>query len=185
MAPSLRIHGGEAKGRRLTAPAGIRPSQGLVKEAIFNLLGSQVVGAQLLDLYAGSGALGLEALSRGGEHVTFVEREERQLVALRRNIATLGYGARSTVVRAQVERWLQANPEIVSQAMVIFLDPPYNDPVLARTLQLLDRVAGSRALLVVEHDPRHQLPPLARLQVVRDKRYGGTQVTLLQAEPGC
>ena len=179
--PNLRVHGGEARGRRLVAPPGIRPSQGVVKEAIFNVLADGVVGARVVDLYAGSGALGVEALSRGAEHVTFVERGERQLGAIRRNLATLGYEERATVAREDAERWLGAHPEEVAAAAVVLLDPPYNDPVLIRSLQLLDRLSGPEATVVVEHSPRQELPALERLRVVREKRYGDTQVTVLQA----
>jgi 16S rRNA (guanine966-N2)-methyltransferase len=179
--PNLRVHGGEARGRRLVAPPGIRPSQGLVKEAIFNLLAGSVVGARVLDLYAGSGALGVEALSRGAAEATFVERGDRQVDAIRRNLAALRYEERGTIVRLDAERWLAAHPEEVEAAAVVLLDPPYNDPALIRSLQLLDRLAGPGATVVVEHSPRQELPVLERLRVVREKRYGDTQVTVLRA----
>ena len=97
----LRVHGGEAKGRRLASPKGIRPTQGLVKEAIFNSLDSEVPEAEVLDLFAGSGALGIEALSRGAARATFVERDDGGLDAIRRNLRTLGYNERAKVVMGQ------------------------------------------------------------------------------------
>ena len=179
--PGIRVHGGEARGRRLVSPAGIRPSQGVVKEAIFNLLGERLAGARALDLCAGSGALGIEALSRGAGHVTFVERGERQVAAIRRNVSSLGYGERAVVARVDAGRWLDAHPQEVAAATLVLLDPPYNDPVLARALRVLDRFSMPRATIVVEHGARQELPPMDRLQVERSRRYGDTQVTVLTA----
>jgi 16S rRNA (guanine966-N2)-methyltransferase len=152
-----------------------------VKEAIFNLVGSEVRGARVLDLCAGSGALGIEALSRGAGHVTFVERADRQVATIHRNLSSLGYAQRAVVARVDVGRWLEKHPEEVAGATLVLLDPPYNDPVLARALRVLDRLCGSRATVVVEHGVRQPLPPLDGLQVERSRRYGDTQVCLLRA----
>jgi 16S rRNA (guanine966-N2)-methyltransferase len=178
-APGLRVHGGEAKGRRLTAPPGIRPSQGMIKEAIFNQLAADVVDAEVLDLCAGSGALGIEALSRGASHVTFVERGDRQVAAIKRNLRELGYESRGSVVRADAERWLPGHPAEVGRASIVLLDPPYNDPVLERTMRALDRLVAPDALIVVEHGWRQRLPALERLEVRRERRYGDSQLTIL------
>src|SRR5258708_23160594 len=85
--PGLRVSGGEARGRKLKAPKGIRPTQGMVKQAIFNLVGPGIEGAHVLDLFAGSGALGIDALSRGAAGVTFVDPQARGLSFLRPNLA--------------------------------------------------------------------------------------------------
>src|SRR5438093_6034301 len=102
MSASLHVQGGDARGRRLVAPKGIRPTQGLVREAIFNSLDSRVDQARVLDLFAGSGALGIEALSRGAAHTTFVEDQDSSLEAIRRNLRTLGYEERATLQRLEV-----------------------------------------------------------------------------------
>src|SRR5881409_4151057 len=86
----LRVAGGEARGRRLKAPKNIRPTQGVVKQAIFNMVAARIEGATVLDLFAGSGALGIEALSRGAASVTFVERDRDALSALTSNLEALG-----------------------------------------------------------------------------------------------
>ncbi|MFZ0218189.1 MAG: 16S rRNA (guanine(966)-N(2))-methyltransferase RsmD [Candidatus Dormiibacterota bacterium] len=183
--PGLRVHGGEAGGRRLVAPTGIRPSEGRVKEAIFNVLGPLVAGSRVLDLCAGSGALGIEALSRGAERATFVDQSERAAAAIRRNLEAIGYRERAHVFRADAARWVQERPTDVRACDLVLLDPPYNDPVLARLLQLLDGSAPSGALVVVEHGHRVSLPSLRRLRAVRERRYGDTEVTILEpAEPG-
>jgi 16S rRNA (guanine966-N2)-methyltransferase len=180
---SLRVHGGEAGGRRLVAPPGIRPSEGVVKEAIFNVLGGAVLDATALDLCAGSGALGIEALSRGAGRAVFVERAERAVVAIRRNLATLDYQDRGRVFRAEVARWLEGRPADVARCGLVLFDPPYNDPVVERVLRLLDRLCAEGTIVVAEHGVRQALPVLARLRAVRDRRYGDTQVTFLEAGP--
>src|SRR6267378_3647643 len=113
---NLRVAGGEARGRRLKAPKGIRPTQGIVKEAIFNLVGPGIADAHVLDLFAGSGALGIEALSRGAADVTFVDREPRGLAILRQNLEVLDLKTRAQVVRSDVVRWLESSPEQLMQA---------------------------------------------------------------------
>ena len=177
---NLRVAGGEARGRRLKAPKGIRPTQGMVKEAIFNLVGPGIDGVHALDLFAGSGAIGIEALSRGAAGVTFVDREPRGLAILRQNLEVLDLKSRSQVVRADVVRWLESSPNELKQAGFVFMDPPYEDPVLDRALRAIDRVA-SNATLVVEHSRRQELPVLTRMHLDRQRRYGDTMVSVLRA----
>jgi 16S rRNA (guanine(966)-N(2))-methyltransferase RsmD len=179
--PELRVTGGEARGRRLKTPHGIRPTQGLVKEAIFNLVAAQVAQAVVLDLFAGSGALGIEALSRGAVRALFVERDEAAAAILRQNLEALGYADRARAVRAEVARWLEANPERVREATLVLLDPPYREPGLKRSLSVLDRLVSSETLVVAEHASGEPLPPLERLREQRTRRYGDTQVTILRA----
>ena len=181
--PGLRVHGGEAGGRRLVVPPGVRPSEGVVKEAIFNVLGDEVVDARALDLCAGSGALGIEALSRGAAGAIFVDRGERAVTAIRRNLAALGYEGRARVFRAEAARWLEGRPADAGRCGLVLLDPPYNDPVLERVLRLLDRLCAEGTVVVAEHAARQRLPTLGRLQAVRDRKYGDTQVTFLEAGP--
>jgi 16S rRNA (guanine966-N2)-methyltransferase len=173
----LRVGGGEARGRRLKAPKGIRPTQGMVKAAIFNIVGSGIEGAHVLDLFAGSGAIGIEALSRGAAEVTFVDKEPRGLAILRQNLEALELKERARVVRGDVVRWLESSPDEVESAGVVFLDPPYEDVVLDRALLALDR-ALTDAVVVAEHSRRQSLPHLSRLRVDRQRRYGDTMVTV-------
>jgi 16S rRNA (guanine966-N2)-methyltransferase len=180
---SLQVHGGEARGRRLETPKGIRPTQGLIKEAIFNALDSAVPEATVVDLFAGSGALGLEALSRGASRSTFVERDDKALQTIRRNLRTLAYEERATVERSEVTRWLRTHPDEVRAASLVLMDPPYNDPVLDRALTLLDGLLGEGATVVVERATRQTLPALPRLRPSRERRYGDTLVTFLVAGP--
>ena len=173
----LRVAGGEARGRRLKAPKGIRPTQGIVKQAIFNLIGPGIADVHVLDLFAGSGALGIEALSRGAAAVTFVDREPRGLAILRQNLDALDLKERARVVRGDVVRWLEASPDEVKRAGVVLMDPPYDDAVLDRALKAIDREV-SDAIVIAEHSRRQELPVLGRLQVDRQRRYGDTMVTV-------
>jgi 16S rRNA (guanine(966)-N(2))-methyltransferase RsmD len=152
----------------------------MVKEAIFNLIGPRIADAHVLDLFAGSGALGIEAMSRGAAAVTFVDREPRGLAILRQNLEALDLKARAAVVRADVVRWLESSPDKIKEAGVVFLDPPYEDAVLDRALKVIDREVAD-AVVLVEHSRRQEVPELARLRVDRQRRYGDTMVTVLRA----
>ena len=125
-----RIIAGEAGGRRLAVPAGetVRPTSDRVKESIFSALGpGRLVGARVLDLYAGSGALGLEALSRGAAEAVFVDRDRAAGRAIQDNIESLGFGDRAVLVLRPVATWLANGPESPPFDLV-FLDPPYLTP---------------------------------------------------------
>jgi 16S rRNA (guanine966-N2)-methyltransferase len=152
----------------------------MVKQAIFNLVGPGIEGAHVLDLFAGSGALGIEALSRGAAYVTFVDHQARGLAILRQNLDVLGFKERSHIVRGDVVRWLEASPDQIKRAGLVFLDPPYDDVVLDRALKVLDRTVDD-ATVVAEHSRRQRIPVLDRLEVDRQRRYGDTMVTVLRA----
>lgn len=163
------------------APSDIRPSEGRVKLAIFNMLGDLPSGAKVLDLCAGSGALGIEALSRGAEEATFVDTSPRSVASIRRNLETLGYADLGRVHRDDAARFCERHPELVRDRDLVFCDPPYNDPVLARLLHHLDHLTPAWGVVVVEHGTRVELPPLVRLRPDRERRYGDTRVTILHA----
>jgi 16S rRNA (guanine966-N2)-methyltransferase len=153
----------------------------MVKAAIFNLVGPGIEGAHVLDLFAGSGAIGIEALSRGAAEVTFVDREPRGLAILRQNLDALELKERARVIRGDVVRWLESSPEEVERAGLVILDPPYEDVVLDRALRALDKTL-SDAVVVAEHSRRQTLPALTRLRVDRERRYGDTMVTVLHVD---
>jgi 16S rRNA (guanine966-N2)-methyltransferase len=177
----LRVAGGEAGGRRLGAPRGVRPTTSLVRQAIFNVLGDLVADAVVLDLFAGSGALGIEALSRGAASALFVDSDEAAVKVIRRNLESLGLADRARAVRSDAVRWLAGHATEVGEATVILLDPPYNDAVLEHALTGLDPLVKEGTTVVAEHAHRQALPPVARLQAVRQRRYGDSAVTVLVA----
>jgi 16S rRNA (guanine966-N2)-methyltransferase len=173
----LRVHGGELGGRRLRTPKGVRPSQGVVKEAVFNVLAATLEGTRVIDLFAGSGALGIEALSRGAVAATFVESDHRVIAVLKRNLAELGLLGASRVVQADATRWVELHPGEVGKADIVFADPPYRDPLLVDLVAALDTAA--QGLVVLEWAAGDELPALARLEVRRDRAYGSSRLTIL------
>jgi 16S rRNA (guanine966-N2)-methyltransferase len=172
----MRVVAGELGGRRLVAPAGTstRPTTDRVREAIFNSLGSAglIEGALVVDLYAGSGAIGIEALSRGADRCVFVERDRSALHALDENLDTLGLHERSKVLSAD------ALSVVASlDADIVFADPPYDFDAWP---ELLARV--SAPLLIAESGAAIDAP--AGWSVIREKKYGRTRVTFLERDDG-
>jgi 16S rRNA (guanine966-N2)-methyltransferase len=170
----MRVVAGEFKGRRLQTARGTRtrPTADRVREALFSMLGD-VSGARVLDLYAGSGALGIEALSRGAETAVFVERDQAALAALRRNLDAVG--ARAEVRRQDVLRFL-ARPEGTFD--LVFCDPPYDGaPAVAAPLAgALPTLLGEDARIVTESDKRN--PLLLPLPLLVERTYGDTRVAI-------
>lgn len=174
----MRIIAGSAKGRTLKAPdtKGTRPVTDRAREAVFSIIGPSVVDAVVLDLYAGSGSFGLEALSRGAARSTFVENGRAALKALKHNIETLGLGGR--VVAASVHSYLAREPEGFS---LVFIDPPWDldGERLEREFLLLDRFLTADATVVTSRrhaDPRPSPPKNWR--VATDRRYGDTRILI-------
>ena len=163
----------------LRAPVGsrTRPTSDRVREAMFSILTSMdaVEGARVLDLFAGSGALGIEALSRGAEAVTFVDSDGAALDAIRVNLAVVGHdAARATVVRADVMRWIDTS----SPVDLVLADPPYAFDRWAELLRLLE---GRTQLIVAE--TASPWDPGPGWETVKQKRYGGTVVSVAHGLP--
>lgn len=175
---SLRIVAGELGGRFIEAPPGrrTRPTPERVREAWFNALGDRVVGARTLDLFAGSGALGIEALSRGAAHVHFVESDSRAGAVLRRNLASLELLGRSRVSRRDAFSFLEELRSRGERFDLALADPPYGSDA-ARRLAAAFREAPFAALLCLEHDPGG----LGSEGVVWERRYGDTELSFLAA----
>ena len=169
---SLRIIAGEARGRRLMAPEGIdvRPSTSRVREAVFNSLHSQgrLEGANVLDLFAGTGALGLEALSRGAASATFVESAPPALTTLRANIDALGFSDRCRVVPGDA---MEELTRLSGDYGVALCDPPYG---FAAWAELVSRISAD--VLVAESDEAVVLGP--EWDVIKQQRYAGTVVVI-------
>jgi 16S rRNA (guanine966-N2)-methyltransferase len=173
----VRIIAGEWRGRRIQAPPGAatRPTADRVREAWMSAIAPEIPGARVLDLFAGSGALGLEALSRGAERAVFVEQAPAALRVLRANLEALGAGGRAEVVPVDALRYVAAlEPGAFDLALA---DPPYGRGIA----EAVARAFAERpfaALLCVEHGADDRLPDLPR---ARSRRYGGTWLTFLPA----
>jgi 16S rRNA (guanine966-N2)-methyltransferase len=185
----MRIIAGALKGRRLAPVKGrLRPTAAKVREAVFDVLGPAVGGVRVLDLFAGTGALGIEALSRGAAETWFVEDQPGALQVLRRNLEDLDLMDRSTVWSLPVALALKKLAGRGERFGLVFLDPPYGGGEAEAALRTLASLNLCRpgAWVVVEHSRRQMLPeecgPLRRLKV---RRYGDTQVAFYRLEkPG-
>lgn len=176
-----RITGGSHRGRRLKVPPGlgVRPTSDRVKQALFNILGPQVVGARVLDLFAGSGALGLEALSRGASTCLFVERHPRALAALRENLAGLGMEDRGRVLALDVRRSLPALKREGGFELVL-ADPPYEKGLVGAALAAAAAALVPGGTLVVEHSPGEPPGEVEGLRLYDQRGYGQTRLSYLQ-----
>ena len=177
----MRVIAGELRGRRLVAPdtPAVRPTSDRVREAIFDILFSLggVEGLQVVDLFSGTGALGIEALSRGAASVTFVDRDPAALSAVRRNLASVGLvdperSGDATLVRADVDSWVAAT---AARYDLVLCDPPYE---YDRWDELVSRLPADLAIL----ESAGELSPPPGWGVVKSRRYGGTIVTVARPE---
>jgi|SRR5687767_1742682 16S rRNA (guanine966-N2)-methyltransferase len=174
----MRIVAGEWRGRRIKAPAGdrVRPTADRVREAWMSIVQPHLLDAAVLDLFAGSGALGLEALSRGASSAVFVEIAPASLRALSENIEALDAGDVATVRRADALRFVEA---LAAHAFdVAFADPPYGHGAAARLAELWHATPFAR-VLGIEHRAGEEMPPGGD-----SRRYGSTAVTVYESEGG-
>ena len=186
----LRIVGRVHRGRRLIAPVGdlVRPTSDRAREGLFNILahgkfagsGLPFAGRPVLDAFAGTGAFGLEALSRGASEAVFIESEREALAALRRNVGVLGETDRAHIVAGDATR----PPRALFACAVAFLDPPYKSGLAAPALGAL-AAAGwltPDALVVIEVAAREDLPPTAGFALIDERVYGAARLIFLRRE---
>jgi 16S rRNA (guanine(966)-N(2))-methyltransferase RsmD len=186
----MRISGGWLRGRTIRAPRGMttRPTSDFLRQVAFNLLGERIVGAGVLDLYAGSGAFGLDALSRGATRALFVETDPAAVAALRANLQALEVAARARVVHSDVETALRRLARAGERFDVIFLDPPYGAGATAPALESLasGSLLGENGVVLVQAFQKDALPErLGRLTAQRRRRHGESCLTLFAKEPAC
>jgi 16S rRNA (guanine966-N2)-methyltransferase len=182
----LRVVAGEAGGRRLVAPPGVRPTSERAREALFDALGDAVVDAHVLDLYAGSGALAIEALSRRAAVAVLVDSDRAAVAACRRNLESTGLRARARLHAAGVERFVAAAPPVEAPFDLVVCDPPYEHAGdLAGVLAAL-RAPGwlaPAARVVLETDARAEVSPPPGYDVRSRRRYGDTLLTTVGPVP--
>lgn len=186
-AAATRITAGAWRGRRVDTPPGLdtRPTTSLVRQALFNILGD-VAGAAVVDLYAGAGTVGFEALSRGAARVTFVERHRPTLRLVSATAERLGCAGRCRLVAADALGWVRGAPAELAAADLVYLDAPYRDRAIGAVLDALG--AQSPPLVVCEHHRAASLPAAAGgLGRVREATYGTTRLSFYRrtgtAEP--
>ncbi|WP_127531846.1 16S rRNA (guanine(966)-N(2))-methyltransferase RsmD [Paenibacillus kobensis] len=179
----MRVIAGSAKGRPLKAVPGMntRPTTDKVKEAIFSMIGPYFDGGLVLDLFAGTGGLGIEALSRGADKAIFVDKEKQSVDVVRHNTAAAGVSGRSEIYRNDAERAVKALAKREESFRLVFLDPPYR---MTNMDELLGELAANglleqEATIVVEHDAAHVYPEqFGGFEQRRSVKYGDTAVTI-------
>ena len=183
-AKGVRIAGGTARGIPLTEPRGVRlrPTSGLVREALFNILGESVEDAAVLDLYAGTGAVGIEALSRGAASATFVEGEAGAVTAILQSLARTSLADKGKVVRGRLPGALSS---IQGTFGIIFIDPPYNDPAAEETLMAAVSKLAEGGRIVYEHASRYNPPQRLPGIALEERRvYGDSALAFYVRQEG-
>ena len=189
----MRVIAGTYRSRLLSAPPGTetRPTSDRLRETLFNILGDRVAGSQFVDLYAGTGAVGIEAISRGADHVFFAENAVPALKSLRGNLSTLGIRQGYAIEDRGSARLLERLTRLSEKIDLVFLDPPYEeDRAYTSTLQFFASSAGQRvlapdALVIVEHATRSPFTMPGqdgRLQQIRTLRQGDSTLTFYQVQ---
>jgi 16S rRNA (guanine966-N2)-methyltransferase len=184
----MRVISGSAKGRRLLSVPGdsTRPVTDRVKEAVFNILGRDMVGARVLDLFAGTGSIGIEALSRGATEAVFVEWDRKALQILRRNLELTGFGSRAHVVAGDVFRFVSRGATIEDFLYdLVYIAPPQYQGLWERTLMTLDKVelVSDTGVVVVQIHPKEYENLILQHLVLNDqRRYGSTMLCFYEWE---
>jgi len=184
----MRIISGTSRGRRLAAHRGpaIRPTSSRVKGSIFNSLGDDVAGKLVLDLFAGTGNLGLEALSRGAKRVFFVEKDAHALRLIEKNLSTCGMQMSAEIFTTDANRAIGIFHQRGESFDLILMDPPYRQGMVRETLRELETepIYHEGSILVVQHDRREPLPDITQgWCVIRQRRMGDTVISFLMPKP--
>jgi len=180
----MRIISGASKGRRLVTPKSqaIRPTSDRVKESIFNLLGEEVEGKAILDLFAGTGNLGIEALSRGAKRALFVEKGRQAVRLIQRNLSQTGMREQSEILPKDVSRAIGILKQRGESFDLILMDPPYEKGLIQKTLLKLQshRIYHEDSILIIEHDRREPIPEkLEGWTLIRQRGIGDTVISFL------
>ena len=174
----MRIITGSAKGTKLKTPSGlaVRPTGDRVKESVFNILHSHVLESNVLDLFAGTGNLGLEALSRGASHAVFVEQRLASIALIRENANLTKLSDKITILKANV---LSQIPKLTGKFELVFCDPPYNQNLVKQVLSRIDQTAilADGGILIIEYSQHESVEmDLNQLQLYRTERFGETRI---------
>jgi 16S rRNA (guanine966-N2)-methyltransferase len=183
----MRIIGGKHRGRKLNSPASdhIRPTTDRMRETLFNILshgtGSGFKGAKILDIFAGTGALGLESLSRGAKEVTFIEKDKRSLRIISQNIADLREEGTTTIKSINAKKITDE----IGSFNYIFMDPPYNMGFISPLLKTIERFSllDQNGIIVLECDSNEDVVIPNFLFIVKEKKYGNSKILILKSNP--
>lgn len=181
---SIRIISGTNRGKKLMTLQGMntRPTTDRTREALFNILSRKVRGAYVLDLFAGTGAIGIEALSRGAEYAVFIDNYRPAINIIKKNIASCRLAAKSRIIFWDIAKDLNCLAESLPKFNIVFMDPPYNSGMVGATLSNLQTcdALDHNAIVVVEHSSSESLDTnKITFEILDQRRYGKTQFTFL------
>ena len=180
----MRITGGQSKGRTLASPKGmdIRPTTDKVREAIFNIIGQDMSGLYVLDLFAGTGIFGIEALSRGAQHTVFIDSSQQSIKLIKKNIVTCGFQDSGIAIRRDLRKAMPlSHPELQKNFDLIFLDPPYRKDLI---IPLLEKISSadilSKGSRVVAELSKNEILPSSTgdLEMADSRLYGDTRIII-------
>jgi len=185
----IRVTGGSIRGRRLATLRGkdIRPTSDFVREAVFDLLGQDLSGARVLDLFAGTGSLGIEALSRGAVKAVFIDDSLKAIELIRKNLNLCGLKESGVVLKKNLSRGLlfPREPALAGTFDLVFLDPPYEQGLIVPLLEDLDRggVLEKVSRVVAQSEKQDDLPEIVgKLTTAKVRTYGATRITVYENE---
>ncbi|MBA4367052.1 MAG: 16S rRNA (guanine(966)-N(2))-methyltransferase RsmD [Desulfobacterium sp.] len=183
----LRVISGNQRGRKLLTVKGLstRPTADRMRESLFNILSSRVIGSHILDLFAGTGALGIEALSRGATSAVFIDNEKTALSIIERNIEICGLGEQSRVLKWNIAINLKCLKGRMPKFDIVFMDPPYDHGFVQKALTNLyqSNSVTNGSIVVVEHSPEEQVPEnFFGFEMTDQRRYGRTCFSFLRVQ---
>jgi 16S rRNA (guanine966-N2)-methyltransferase len=180
----IRIIGGRYKGKKLISLEGksVRPTSGIVRESIFNILSNHVIGAVVLDLFAGTGALGIEAISRGANHAVFIDRNPKALVTILKNVQASKINEKVEIIQWDILKSLDCLRSRHLRFNLIFLDPPYHQGMVEPSLINLEKSESleENCIMVIEHGLKELIPDLRNIRISDQRKYGKTLVSFLK-----
>ena len=181
----MRVITGSAKGRRLMAPRGMetRPTSDRIKEALFNIIGSRIIDINFLDLYAGTGAIGIEAISRGAKKAVFIEKSPQAVKIIRENLKLTGLPDQAEIMAYDADRALEILKSEGFTFDIVFIDPPYRKELVKTSLEKLEycKLIGPGGLVIAESSKIDVLPDeVDHLKRFRQEKYGDTVLTFYQ-----
>jgi 16S rRNA (guanine966-N2)-methyltransferase len=185
----MRITGGKIRGRVLSSPRGmdIRPTTDRVREAIFNIIGQDLSGLKVLDLFAGTGSLGLEALSRGADHAVFIDNSNQSVNLIKKNLALCGFDDSATILKTDLKKGSRLNHPMLKAIDLIFLDPPYGKDLIIPLLEGMSRtdILKKSSCVVAELSKKEDLPTIIeQLEMTDIRLYGDTKIIIYTTGEG-
>ena len=172
----MRVITGSARGRRLAAPEGrdVRPTADKVKEALFSIIQFETQGRRVLDMFAGSGQLGIEALSRGAQRAVFIDSNKKAVEIIKKNIEITGFKDKSTLINGDAVLKIKNTDEIFD---IVFLDPPYNQGLLQTVLPIAAKKTAAGGIVICESAEKEELPEkVGELELTKIYKYGKTWI---------